>query len=138
MSWIIQSLLNERNTIRSTGDIDSDVFNDLLLVEGAIQKLRDRKLISDADMQIIEFFSNFENGIEKPKFEGHTISKKYNQICNRIAYFLGGYFTNDGYLNYMAEKYKLTGEQLEVLENFINSRYRHKMIRKISKYGYKR
>jgi hypothetical protein len=53
MSWIIQSLLNNTFSIREKGDIDSDEYNDLLLVEKAIKDLTTKQVISKEDLEVI-------------------------------------------------------------------------------------
>jgi hypothetical protein len=138
MSWIIQSLLNNQDSIRETADIESDQFNDLILVEKAIQKLSSDGLLTESDLAILEFFRNVKTDKEEERPERHTVSKRYIHICDRIGYYLGGYFTDEGYLTYMCEKYNLTDEQMEILRNFIKSSYRHKIVRKVSSNGYKK
>lgn len=138
MSWIIESLLNNQDTIRETGDIDSDEFNDLMLVEKAVETLKKENLLTEDDLSILEFFRTEVTDKEDSRPERHTISKRYSQICDRIAYYLGGYFTDEGYLNYMLRKYKLTEEQIETMRNFMKSSYRHKIVRKVSPMGFKR
>ncbi len=138
MSWIIQSLLNNQDLIRAEGDIDSDQFNDLMLIEKAIDKLYSEKLLTKDDMDILEFFRTAITDKEDERPERHTVSKRYAQVCDRIGYYLGGYFTDDGYLTYMCEKYNLTDEQMEVLRHYIKSSYRHKIVRKVSPNGYKK
>lgn len=132
MSWIVASLLNNRERIRSTADINSDEFNDLLLIEKAIETLLSEKRISKEELELLGVTDN--DGYEKnnglSKYERHTLSKKRAQICDRIAYYLGGYFTDDGYLDHMQKKHKLTQSQVDILRKYINGRNKHRIIRK--------
>lgn len=131
MSWIIQSLLNNKNFIHEKGDIDSDEYNDLLIVEKKIKELTAKNLLSSEDLYIIDEMSGDIPGFEsKPKSQKETEYKKYFSICNRIAYYMGGYFTDDGYLEHMKRKHKLNDEQVDILRVFINSKYKHKIVRK--------
>lgn len=137
MSWIIQSLLNDKNFIKETQDISSDEFNDLLLVEKAISDLRTNGVLDDEDLGVIADMTGDTPGFDdKQKSQKETETKKYVVICDRIAYYMGGYFTNDGYLSYMKRKYCLSDEQVQVLQNYIKSPFKHKIVRKTSSVGY--
>lgn len=132
MSWIVQSLLNKRTEIKSTGDIESDDFNDLLMIEDAVTELHSKGVLTNEDLDIIKFFG--DGGMQseiKEEFDKYrtTIIRKYNAICERIAFFLGGTFTNDGYIDYMVTKYNLSEEQEKLLRDFIKSRYKNKVMR---------
>lgn len=132
MSWIIQSLLNNREVIRSTADISSDEFNDLILVEKAIETLVAENRISKEELDILGMADSvgYEKIDDLSKYERHTLSKKKEQICQRIAYYLGGYFTDDGYLDHIQKKHKLSSNQVELLRKYIKSRNKHRIIRK--------
>lgn len=132
MSWIVASLLNNKEHIKERADIESDEYNDLILIESAIKHLREHALLTEEDMQLLESFSGYGYDKESKltRLERHTIAKKKAQICNRIAYYLGGYFTDDGYLSYVQKKYKLSQEQVSILENYIKSKKKHQIIRK--------
>ena len=65
------------------------------------------------------------------KFKNLDLSKNlFNSACNKIGNYLGNYFTNDGYINYMQEKYNLTEQQNYNLQLFMNSKFRFKIMRK--------
>lgn len=137
MSWIIASLLNDKNYIRERNEIDSDEFNDLLMVERAVETLTNRGLLSKEDLEILALMSGDKVGfMEKQKSQKETIYKKYVTICERIAYYMGGYFTDDGYISYITKKHGLTEEQEIILHNYINSPFKHKIAKKGSQHGY--
>lgn len=128
MSWIVESLLNKRDEIREKGDIESDEFNDLIIIERAIGELKRQGLLSPSDMKIIE---EFNMGLSEvvPHMASKSLSKKRIDVCDRIAYYLGGYFTDEGYLDYMRRKYNLSEESIDILWKFIRSKYKHKVMR---------
>ncbi len=126
MSWIVESLLNDRERIRETGDIESEEFNDLMLVEMAIKTLKESGKLTEEDLQVI-----YQLGfINLSTTEKYTLSKKRVRLCERIAYYMGDYFTDEGYLNHIQIKYKFSPEQMDALNKFIKSEYKHKIIRK--------
>ncbi len=158
MSWIIQNLLSNRTRIRGktfnqslegiyvpSADlvdmsdledtlgytdplIESDEFNDLLVVEKAIEELKDMNLLSQRDLKVLERevggYYNRKNGKRK------TQSKEFSNLCERIAYFIGGYFTDEGYISYLVKKYRLSQEQATVIRVYMKSKYKNKILRK--------
>jgi hypothetical protein len=158
MSWIIESLLNDRERIRSKAyiptefdymavgylesieensdsgrepgyedpSITSEEFNDLLAVETAVDTLKKMGKISEEELIILYL----PVGSKTDLYDRHTLSTKKKQICDRIAYFLGGYFTDDGYIEYMVNKYGLDQKQIEALTKYISGIHKHKIIRK--------
>jgi len=133
MSWIIETLLIHKEEIRAKQDIESDEFNNLILVEGKIEDLYTNDLLSDIDMLIIDLVVDGKVSSEMEEILGknrNAISKSFVQICDRIGYFLGGYFTDDGFLESMRLDYKLSEEDVERIKQRMGSRFKHKLIRK--------
>jgi hypothetical protein len=129
MSWIVQSLLNNRDSIREnsykTGEIEDD-FSDLMLVEKALERLISLSLVSEKDLQVLD--DSFKLG--KTKIQKELIELKKQVVCNRIAYYLGGYFTDEGYLEYLRKKHQLTEPQMQLVRAYIKSEYKNKTLRK--------
>ena len=133
MSYYVESLILNRDTIRASPDIESDEFNDLLMVERTVKDLQTKGVLSKEDIAILRCVSDLSNfNMAEEQFDSSriTISKKFEEACNKIAFALGNIFTDVGYLNYMGKKYDLTEEQLNTLNIFINSRFKHKLMHK--------
>jgi len=58
-----------------------------------------------------------------------TISKTFIQICNRIAYFLGGYFTDEGFLDNLKNDNRLSEDDMEKARDYINGKFKHTLMR---------
>jgi hypothetical protein len=133
MSYYVESLLRNRDMIRVNPDIESDEFNDLLVVERAVKDLQEKGVLSSEDIRIIRCISDVSNfNMAEEQFDSNrvTISKKFEEACNKIAFALGNIFTDVGYLNYIGNKYSLSEEQLNTLNQFMNSRFKHKLMHK--------
>jgi hypothetical protein len=131
MSWIIQSLLMDKNIIKEQGSVENDELDDLILVERTIKQLVQRHLLSSDDVKVIEEFTGDDSSFPNTSSaQRRSLRKKFNEVCNRIAFYLGGSFTDEGYLDYIQEKHNLTDTQVEKLRNYISSAYKHKLIRK--------
>jgi len=139
MGWYVEQLLLDREVIREaikeTSDVnclemvddyilynvDSDTYCDLLSVEMELSRLIKRGLISGLDLQVL-------NSILKGKpfsvigIELNLGSKRlsvdgiFKNICGRIAFVLGEHFTNDGYINYLQNKYDLSQDDIDKIK----------------------
>lgn len=121
-SWIVETLLRNRLLIKSEGDIESDTFNDVLVIEKKIKDLYGQGLLSNFEIEIIDFVSDgkpFTNSKELLGKDRTTISKDFSIICERIAYFLGGYFTNEGLIEDLTKRLNLNEEQIKRAREFI-------------------
>lgn len=137
--WYVGYLLLNREEIRSglnlESDLDSDQYNDLLTVENKLEEFIQKGLISNDELNLLNLYLNMNvSAISKElDLSRPTIQKAFNSICRKIGISLGGMFTDDGYISYMQEKYKLTDEQVETLQRFITSNIRFKLAKKIYK-----
>lgn len=138
MSWIVETILNNRNIIRSRAidqlNIESDEYNDLITIENAINSLLEKGKISDKELEILDMTGNGDTvsmvaSKEKGKRDKSLI-KKYKNLCDRVAFYLGGYFTDEGYLNHMKLKYNLADDSIDALRLYINSKLKHRIKRK--------
>lgn len=139
MGWYVEQLLLDRDVIREaireTNDInclemvddyiaynvDSDTYCDLLSVEMELSRLIKKGLISGLDLQVLNSilegtpFSviGAELNLGSKRLSVNGIFKK---ICNGIAFVLGEHFTNDGYINYLQNKYDLNQDDIDKIK----------------------
>lgn len=133
MSWLVQTLLRNSITIKGKHDIDSDEYNDLLVIESKVESLHADGLISEEEVRLIKYVEdgkplvNSKDGYGKNRI---AASKDFTDLCNKIAFYAGGYFTDDGYIHYMRNKYNLSESQGEEMLRYMKSKYKNKLIRK--------
>jgi len=136
VSWYVSSLLKNSLSIKTDSDFESDQYNDLLVIEKKIDELYKLGLISDDEIRLIEYISdgkplvNSMDGFGKNRISSAI---QFNKLCNKIAFFAGGYFTDDGYIEYMRRKYNLTDEQVNRMSQYMKSKFKHKLRRKTKK-----
>lgn len=133
MSWLVQNLLRDRTKIHTSPDLESDDYNDLIVVEKRIQQLFESGILSEKEMELIEYVSDGKSlSNSKEHFGKHRIStfKQFRNLCNKIAFYLGGYFTDDGYIAYMKEKYDLSDEQVRKMIKYMTNKFKYKLMRK--------
>jgi len=132
MSWYCQHLLMNSEILHAQPDFEDDEYNNLLVVESKVNFLVESGLIQKQELDVLNLltsgkrFKDIEGVLNLNRV---TISKVFREVCKKISFSLGGVFTDDGYVNYMVEKYKLTSEEASKLERYIQSNLKHKIIR---------
>jgi len=112
-------LLLNKQEIYERGDIESDEFNDLLILLTKEEELfRQRKITAEEHALInraaeIKVFSKVK--------DKEYLANNFELICIKLSTILGGVYTNSGYISYMQKKYNLNCEQLDKLENFMKN-----------------
>lgn len=130
MSWIVERLLIDRYKIKTNIPITDDVWDRLIFLEKKINELYNDGLISDIEISVIRKMEENKSfthiGVEL-SLSRSTVSKIFRNACNRIAFYLGGYYTDEGFLESMQGNYKLSNEEIHMVHEKINSKYRHKI-----------
>jgi hypothetical protein len=139
MSWYVQQLIRTsiqlRDRIHSVSyenfeqieevDLEDFDYNNLLLVEEAVQKLLCIRQFTKRDLAIVGAVSSGKSFPQLEKELGKTritLGVTFQRICNRLAFHLGGYFTDSGYMEYLKHKYKLDNQKLNSIKVYIESR----------------
>lgn len=134
MSWIVETLLRNREKIRSNVDMKSDEYLDLLMVESAVASLCKLGVITEEDIILLDTLADGRSLKDAGKVidkTGSTVGAKVGYLCNLIAFKLGGMFTDEGYLEELADTHELTEEQVEVLRSHMASKYKHMIPRSL-------
>ena len=134
MSWYVETLLTNREYIRSeiiqrseTGDkvllnLNGNDYNNLLILEKTISDLYDAGNISDREIEVINLVSTAKSlrKLEKEnKLARHSLSKAFYTVCEKLAFILGGEFTDEGYLAYIKTKYRLDEKQTDEVREYM-------------------
>jgi hypothetical protein len=120
----------ETPILKENHDLEDDSYNNLLIVEKKIKELQEKGLLDNNEILVIDYISQgyFYEDIERITGIGRvTVSKIFTEVCGKLAFYLGGEFTDAGTIYSLTEKYHLNDEQVEKLEDYIISRYRHKI-----------
>lgn len=137
MAWYTQILLKNRVDIKSKSDINSDEYNDLIIVEKKIDDLYNAGIISNSEMSLINYMEDGKPIVNSKKSFGKnrmSLAKDFGNLCNKIAFYIGGIFTDEGYIDYMKTKYNLTDEQVGKMQDYMESKYKNKLMRKKTKH----
>lgn len=102
MSWIIGQYIRELPYIIERGDINSDDFNNCLLIQRCIGNMDSKGLLSSLEKDILIGVVEGYNYTELAKilnYDDETISRIFKNLTDRIAYILGGEFTDASFID---------------------------------------
>jgi len=148
MGWYVEKLLLERDKIKANifestdipvydeeefegisirDNLESDLHLDLIEVERKIKELLDKKLLTDYEIMIINAVItgiSYSSLAKELDISRVTIAKEFRGVCDKIAYYLGDHFTDEGYQEYMRDKYNLTEEDMMTVSLYMNGEFR--------------
>lgn len=118
MSWLVRDLIINSSKIKASEDINSDSYLSLLALEQKIKDLYEKGILSKDELNLIVCVSNTINlsdVADKLGIHKVTVKIKFDKVCNKLAYYLGSYYTDLGYISYLENKYKLGIEDVNKL-----------------------
>jgi hypothetical protein len=101
MSLIVEEYMRRLPYIMEEGDINSDAFNNAILIKKCIKDMANKNLLSDFDKSIISLVVSGYNFSEISRLltvDRSRVSATVKSVTDRIAYILGGEFTDAGLL----------------------------------------
>lgn len=119
--------LYERIDILTVPNYEDDVYNDLLILEKKIKEMKDARLLESKDIKILLGISkgfSFDDVGQKVGMDRKSIRLRFRRICDTVAFYIGGIYTDDGFVEYAREKYNLKQEQVEKLSKIIEENRR--------------
>jgi len=128
-------IINSKH-IKNECSIDSTEYSDLISIEKTLNKLYIAGTILTVEYNVVHLMAQgmkFKDIEALTNLSQYTISKSFISACNKIAYFLGDHFTDEGYMIYMKSAYGLRDEEIAILATYISGHLRHKLARKVRK-----
>lgn len=129
-SWYVEYLIMNRFEIYRNPENDLETYEDLLEVLRATKKLKESKLFSDKEYEVLEAVPSITSCAKVLGIDRNSVKRLLDSACGKIAEYLGNYFTDVGFVDYMENKYKLSFTEKELLQNYMNSEFRFKLMRK--------
>jgi len=131
---MVESLIINARELKQ--NIDSESLDDLLQVERCILHMRETNRITKKEEELIKAFSVYKTK-ESVAFmleeNEQTVARLFKEVCERIAFDLGSYFTDEGLLDYMQTKYNLEFDQVDILRSYMKSTTRHTLLHRTYK-----
>jgi len=132
MSWKTETLIINWLRLKEEHDLESDDYNNLLILEKKAKELYQLGILTPIEVQILNLVSNGSmlSDINKEiPLAKKTISLIFKSACEKISFCLGGEFTDFGTIDELSDKYELTNEQIENLITYMKSEHKHKLSR---------
>lgn len=88
--------------IIENGDIDADDYNNCLLIQKCVNKLEKDNLLSEIEKDVLSAIFMGFNYAEISKLldvNRQTVSMVFDRVTDRIAYVLGGEFSDASFLD---------------------------------------
>ena len=130
-TWFIERLLTNSVQIHSEGT-ESEMLGYLLTLEKKINELAKLGILTDEEIVILnEMLDNKTiTQLSKENRQSRvTTANKLDALTDKISMYLGGIYTDEGYLDYMKRRYKLNDEQVEQLREKITGNYKRFYLR---------
>ena len=132
MSWKTETLIINRLRLKEEHNLESDDYNNLLIIEKKAKELYELNILSTTEARILNYFSNGASltdiSKEMPQVK-KTIVLLFRKACEKISFCLGGEFTDFGTVDELVDKYDLTEDQIENLVTYMNSEHKHRLSR---------
>ena len=108
-------------------DFENDEWHFLIQVESKIKEMFESKQLTEKEVNILWLLSEGNSYKEVGKelnIGKSSVRKIFNSTCGKIAFALGGVFTDEGYVEYMAEKHSLTDVEISKMVTLMESNRR--------------
>ena len=105
---------------------DSDVVDDILTIEIKINDMLKNGFMGQKEKRVVELLKKgktYRQAGKELKMSKDSVRNLFNNLCDKIAFSLGGIYTDSGFIEYMMKKYNLTEEDvpklLKAMKNLI-------------------
>jgi hypothetical protein len=102
MSWVIEEYVRQMPYIMENHNINAEDYNNCLLIQKCVQNLDKSGLLSEAEKDILSAVYMGFNYAEISRMLGvkrQTVSLVFDKITDRIAFVLGGEFSDAAFFD---------------------------------------
>lgn len=111
MSWYVEQIL-----LSGENEDNEDFRSDKLSIEMMVERLKNKNLISNRDfivLNLVDTGHSFSYISKVLEMDRRTVKTIFKSTCQKLAFFLGDYFTDQGYIDYLSNKYHLLDDEIE-------------------------
>lgn len=101
MSWIIGQYLRELPYIKEKADINSDSYNNAIMIEKTIDDMNKDGLLTEFEKNVLISITSGYNFSEISRIlnaDRQRVSQTFKNVTDRIAYIMGGEFTDAAFI----------------------------------------
>jgi hypothetical protein len=118
MSYVIGEYIRRFPYIYEEANIQSDEYNNAILIKKCIERLDKNGSLTDFEKMILQGIADGYNYAELSRIlnaDKQTISDTFEKITDRIAYILGGEFTDASFVNRIPNFSNIPPEHVKML-----------------------
>lgn len=121
-----------KDIIKEQPDFESDSYNDLLVIENKLEDMHKAGFINHYELALVDYLGSgmsFKTLQTILGIDRRTIKAHFESVCNRVAFALGGSFTDEGLFEEIKQANNLSDEDIDVMRAFISSPHKYNLIR---------
>lgn len=121
MSHLVEEYVRNLHTILEKGDIEGDCYNNALSIKNLVEKQFDSGHISQFDVDVLKSISKGFSYFEVAQIlnaDRKRVADSFKKSCSKVAFLLGGDFTDIGFMYNTASKYVENEKDEETVEHF--------------------
>jgi hypothetical protein len=118
MSWIIGEYIRQLPYIKEGADIDSDVYNNAIMIEKTISDLVEKNIITQRESDVIWAVSagySYSEIARMLSMHRLTISQIFKDVTDRVSFILGGELTDSAFLERLGTIEPISEKEMEKL-----------------------
>lgn len=115
-----------------------DMYDDVLYLEKLISDLHQEELLDSEQIKLINIIGTgkFLHTIgEELGTTRETVTKRFLDVCDDLDYYSKGIYSDETFLKELKENRKLDNKQMSIVERFIKSKWKNKIIQKVRTEG---
>jgi DNA-binding CsgD family transcriptional regulator len=108
-------------------DFENDEYNFLIQIDMKIRDMHVAGQLTPEECYIVEKLSDgnsYKEVARDLELGKNSVRKIFNSTCNKLAFALGGVFTDEGYVEYMKDKHGLTEIEISKMITLMESNRR--------------
>lgn len=101
MSWIVGEYIRQLHYIKERGNINSDVYNNALMIEKTLEDMLENKNITQRESDVVWAVSagySYSEIARMLSLHRLTVSQIFKDVTDRISFILGGELTDGAFL----------------------------------------
>ncbi len=117
MSWIIGEYIRQLPYIKERADVNSDSYNNAIMIEMVIEKMAKDGLLSEQESNIMWAVSAGYSYSEIGRLLGlHrlTVSQIFKTVTDRISYIIGGELTDEAFIERIQDIEPLNKDDISI------------------------
>ncbi len=117
MSWIIGEYIRQYAYLKERADINSDSYNNVIMIEMVIEKMIEDNLLSEKENNVIWCVSagySYSEIARLLSLHRLTVSQIFKNVTDRISYIIGGELTDEAFIERIQGVEPLSEEDISV------------------------